>query len=163
MLVLAQKAHEHLLERLVEEEHNMVALGSARSPRTPTNLIEKGPDSRSLEELEVVESSSRLNFDQLCVVNPDRPWLSDCVWSYLSRKYIQDIIGRFSATSEVFPLNLSRIRLGRPISKIGLGQQPVKTGLDWFGLQQHVQRGSQIGLGRFSTCFAQFLYILIQN
>lgn len=41
MLVLAQKAHEHLLERLVEEEHNMVALGSARSPRTPTNLTEK--------------------------------------------------------------------------------------------------------------------------
>jgi hypothetical protein len=107
MLVLAQKAHEHLLERLVEEEHNMVALGSARSPRTPTNLIEKGPDSRSLEELEVVESSSRLNFDQLCVVNPNRPWLSDCVWFYLSRKYIQDIIGKFSTTSEVFPLNLS--------------------------------------------------------
>lgn len=62
-LILARKDHKHLSKRPIEEEHNMVALGSARPLRTPTKLIEKDPDSRSLEELKVVESSSRLIFN----------------------------------------------------------------------------------------------------
>jgi hypothetical protein len=40
-MIFAQKANEHILERPVEEGHNEVVLGLARSPRTPTNLIKR--------------------------------------------------------------------------------------------------------------------------
>jgi hypothetical protein len=40
-MIFAQKAHEHLLKRPVEEGHNEVVLGSARPPRTPMNLIKR--------------------------------------------------------------------------------------------------------------------------
>ena len=37
-----RKAHEHLPGRPIGEEHSGVALGSARSLRTPINLAERG-------------------------------------------------------------------------------------------------------------------------
>jgi hypothetical protein len=40
-MIFAQKAHEHLLKKPVEEGHNEVVLGSARPPRTLMNLVKR--------------------------------------------------------------------------------------------------------------------------
>jgi hypothetical protein len=55
----AREAHENLLGRPVGNEHNVVALGSTRPPRMPTNFIET-LDNRRLEELKAEKSCHRL-------------------------------------------------------------------------------------------------------